>query len=162
MKSLNGPTTSVPRGITAEYAYDEAHWPQATPAQRRGMQHLRHGLQTRPHFVAFRVDDLPAAAFTDSDPATGSMVVAMAMEPRASGHDVPTTRLYAGTVLYAGVSIGQGDGFCATGVATPMPAGDLGSPLVDGTGAVPTTAIRRWARRRPPRTRPRPTPAPRR
>jgi S1-C subfamily serine protease len=81
-------------------------------------------------------DDLPAAAFTDSDPATGSMVVAMAMEPRASGHDVPTTRLYAGTVLYAGVSIGQGDGFCATGVATPMPVGDLGSPLVDGTGAV--------------------------
>jgi glycerophosphoryl diester phosphodiesterase len=52
----------LPRGITAEYAYSEAHWPQATPAQRRGMQHLRHAFQTQPHFVAFRVDDLPAAA----------------------------------------------------------------------------------------------------
>jgi glycerophosphoryl diester phosphodiesterase len=52
----------MPRGITAEYAYDETHWPQTTLAQRRGMQHLRHAFQTQPHFVAFRVDDLPAAA----------------------------------------------------------------------------------------------------
>jgi S1-C subfamily serine protease len=79
-------------------------------------------------------DDLPAADFADHDPATGSMVVAMSMERRASGHAVPTTRLYAGTVLYAG--IGQDDGFCATGVAAPMSTGDIGSPLVDGSGAV--------------------------
>lgn len=79
-------------------------------------------------------DDLPAADFADGDPATGSMVVAMAMEPRAPGHEVPTARLYAGAVLYAG--IGQRDGFCATGVAAPMTVDDLGSPLVDGSGAV--------------------------
>jgi glycerophosphoryl diester phosphodiesterase len=52
----------LPRGVTAETTYEEADWPQATPAQRRGMQHLRHAFQTQPHFIAFRVDDLPAAA----------------------------------------------------------------------------------------------------
>ncbi len=52
----------LPRGVTAEYAYGEADWPQATAAQRRNMQHLRHAFRTRPHFIAFRVDDLPAVA----------------------------------------------------------------------------------------------------
>ena len=50
------------RGIIAETTYDPADWPEATPAQRRGMLHLRHAFRTRPHFVAYRVDDLPAAA----------------------------------------------------------------------------------------------------
>ena len=52
----------LPRGIIAERRYDEADWPQATPAQRRGMLHLRHAFRTRPDFVAYCVDDLPAAA----------------------------------------------------------------------------------------------------
>ncbi|HEU0081330.1 MAG TPA: glycerophosphodiester phosphodiesterase [Bradyrhizobium sp.] len=51
-----------PRGIVAERHYTEADWPEATPAQRCGMTHLRHALRTRPHFVAWFVDDLPAAA----------------------------------------------------------------------------------------------------
>jgi len=50
------------RGIIAETTYDPADWPETTPAQRRGMLHLRHALRTRPHFVAYRVDELPAAA----------------------------------------------------------------------------------------------------
>jgi glycerophosphoryl diester phosphodiesterase len=50
------------RGIIAEREYTEADWPEATPAQRRGMLHLRHGLRTQPHFVAYSVDDLPALA----------------------------------------------------------------------------------------------------
>jgi glycerophosphoryl diester phosphodiesterase len=52
----------LPRGIIAERRYDAADWPEATPAQRRGMLHLRHAFRTRPHFVAFWVDELPAAA----------------------------------------------------------------------------------------------------
>ena len=51
-----------PRGIIAERTYDPADWPEATPAQRRGMLHLRHAFRTRPHFVAYWVDDLPAPA----------------------------------------------------------------------------------------------------
>src|SRR4030088_2038536 len=51
-----------PRGIVAERDYTEADWPEATPAQRRGMLHLRHAFRTRPHFVAYWVNELPAAA----------------------------------------------------------------------------------------------------
>jgi glycerophosphoryl diester phosphodiesterase len=53
---------SRPRGIVAERSYDEADWPEATPEQRRGMLHLRHAFRTQPHFVAYWVDELPAAA----------------------------------------------------------------------------------------------------
>jgi glycerophosphoryl diester phosphodiesterase len=51
-----------PRGIIAERAYEEADWLEATPAQRRGMLHLCHAFRTRPHFVAYWVDELPAPA----------------------------------------------------------------------------------------------------
>jgi glycerophosphoryl diester phosphodiesterase len=51
-----------PRGIIAERAYDEADWPGTTPAQRQGMLHLRHAFRTRPHFVAYGIDDLPNPA----------------------------------------------------------------------------------------------------
>jgi glycerophosphoryl diester phosphodiesterase len=53
---------ALPRGIIAERTYDEADWPQATLTQRQSMLHLRHAFRTRPHFVAYRVDDLPAPA----------------------------------------------------------------------------------------------------
>jgi len=50
------------RGIVAERLYSESDWPQATAAQRNGMLHLKHALHTQPHFVAYRVNDLPQAA----------------------------------------------------------------------------------------------------
>jgi glycerophosphoryl diester phosphodiesterase len=53
---------ALPRGIVAEREYTAADWPEATPAQRRGMEHLRHAFRTRPHFIAFWVNELPAAA----------------------------------------------------------------------------------------------------
>ena len=53
---------SLARGIVAESRYEEAEWPEATPAQRRGMTDLRHAFHTRPNFVAYRVNDLPAPA----------------------------------------------------------------------------------------------------
>jgi glycerophosphoryl diester phosphodiesterase len=52
-----------PRGIVAERSYDAADWPEASPAQRENMTHLlRHLFRTRPHFVAYWVNELPAAA----------------------------------------------------------------------------------------------------
>ena len=53
---------TLARGIVAERRYEEAEWPKATPAQRRGMTDLRHAFRTRPSFVAYRVNDLPAPA----------------------------------------------------------------------------------------------------
>ena len=52
----------LPRGIVAQSAYSEAAWPEATAAQREGMRHLKHAFRTRPDFVAYWVNDLPAAA----------------------------------------------------------------------------------------------------
>ncbi|MGA8899089.1 glycerophosphodiester phosphodiesterase [Bradyrhizobium sp.] len=51
-----------PRGIVAQRYYTEADWPEATPIQRDGMRHLKHVLRTRPDFVAYWVNDLPAPA----------------------------------------------------------------------------------------------------
>ncbi|MDB5580709.1 MAG: glycerophosphodiester phosphodiesterase [Bradyrhizobium sp.] len=51
-----------PRGIIAQANYDDAYWYKLTPEQRRGMLHLRHAFRTRPHFVAFWVNQLPAPA----------------------------------------------------------------------------------------------------
>ena len=50
------------RGIVAEREYTQEDWPEASPEQRRGMTHLRHAFRTRPHFVAYWVNELPAAA----------------------------------------------------------------------------------------------------
>jgi glycerophosphoryl diester phosphodiesterase len=50
------------RGIVAEREYTATDWPEASPEQRRGMTHLRHAFRTRPHFVAYWVNELPAAA----------------------------------------------------------------------------------------------------
>jgi glycerophosphoryl diester phosphodiesterase len=50
------------RGIVAQRTYSEADWPEASPAQRRGMLHLRHALRTRPQFVAYWVNELPSPA----------------------------------------------------------------------------------------------------
>ena len=51
-----------PRGIVAERHYSTEDWPDASPAQRRGMTHLRHFFRTRPDFVAYWVDELPSPA----------------------------------------------------------------------------------------------------
>jgi glycerophosphoryl diester phosphodiesterase len=50
------------RGIVAERHYTEADWPAASPRQRRDMTHLRHAWRSRPHFVAYWVNELPATA----------------------------------------------------------------------------------------------------
>jgi glycerophosphoryl diester phosphodiesterase len=53
---------ALPRGIIAQRNYDDDYWKKLTWEQRQGMLHLRHAFRTRPHFVAFWVDQLPAPA----------------------------------------------------------------------------------------------------
>ncbi|HWW46607.1 MAG TPA: glycerophosphodiester phosphodiesterase [Xanthobacteraceae bacterium] len=52
----------VPRGITAERFYDDEEWAPLGEERRHGMTALRHAFRTQPHFVAYRVADLPAPA----------------------------------------------------------------------------------------------------
>jgi glycerophosphoryl diester phosphodiesterase len=53
---------ALPRGVVAQRTYEDAYWAELTQAQRDSMLYLRHGFQTRPHFVAFKIDHLPAPA----------------------------------------------------------------------------------------------------
>ncbi|UTD28794.1 glycerophosphodiester phosphodiesterase family protein [Bradyrhizobium sp. WD16] len=53
---------SLPRGIVAQRSYDDAYWTELPADKRRGMLHLRHGLRTQPHFVAYWIEQLPAPA----------------------------------------------------------------------------------------------------
>jgi glycerophosphoryl diester phosphodiesterase len=52
----------LPRGIIAQRNYDDDYWNKLTPAQRQSMLYLRHALRTRPNFVAYWVNQLPAPA----------------------------------------------------------------------------------------------------
>ncbi len=52
----------LPRGIVAERHYTEGEWKQLPPEKTRDMTGLRHAFRTQPHFVSYRVDDLPSPA----------------------------------------------------------------------------------------------------
>jgi glycerophosphoryl diester phosphodiesterase len=62
VRALRETMPELPRGIVAQRLYSEADWPEATMTQRKGMLHLKHAFHTRPHFVAYGVNDLPAPA----------------------------------------------------------------------------------------------------
>lgn len=51
-----------PRGIVAQRTYDDGDWAKLSPAQRNSMRHLRHAMRTRPHFVNYRIEQLPSPA----------------------------------------------------------------------------------------------------
>src|ERR1700759_2220059 len=53
---------SRPHGIVAEHDYSAQDWPEASPAQRQEMTHLRHFFPTRPGFVSYWRREPPSAA----------------------------------------------------------------------------------------------------
>ncbi|MBN8982361.1 MAG: glycerophosphodiester phosphodiesterase [Rhizobiales bacterium] len=52
----------IPRGVVAERRYEEAEWKRLPPDKVREMIGLRHAFLTRPHFIAYWVNELPAPA----------------------------------------------------------------------------------------------------
>ena len=84
-------------------------------------------------------DDLPAANFDFAGPSPGSVAMALALEPDHRFGAAPTPRLYAGTVVSAGVALGLdrvSTTFAAIGVEVPVTASDVGCPLLDAGGQV--------------------------
>lgn len=53
---------ALPRGIVAERYYNHPEWKGLTAAQKWHLAFLLHSSRTRPHFVAFSVNDLPSPA----------------------------------------------------------------------------------------------------
>ena len=52
----------IPRGVVAQRRYNDGEWKQLPPSKIHEMLGLRHGFRTRPHFVAYWVNELPAPA----------------------------------------------------------------------------------------------------
>jgi len=84
-------------------------------------------------------DDLPAASFDFAGPSTGSVAMALALRPVHRIGAAPTPRLYAGTVVSAGVALDLdrvSTNFAVIGVEVPLTASDVGCPLLDVHGQV--------------------------
>jgi len=62
VETIRDVAPSLPRGIVAERHYTHDEWKGLTAGQRRSLAHLLHAPRTRPHFIAYHVKDLPAAA----------------------------------------------------------------------------------------------------
>lgn len=52
----------VPRGVVAQRRYDDGEWKMLPPETIYEMTGLRHAFRTRPHFIAYWVNELPAPA----------------------------------------------------------------------------------------------------
>jgi glycerophosphoryl diester phosphodiesterase len=61
VRALRLAAPALPRGIVAERYYDDPDW-RLTPRQKFALGNLTHIVETRPHFVAYWVRDLPALA----------------------------------------------------------------------------------------------------
>ena len=62
IENLRSIAHGLPRGIVFERHYVDTEWRKLAPDQKRVLAHLLHGFRTRPHFLAYHVKDLPAAA----------------------------------------------------------------------------------------------------
>ena len=64
VEALRHAAPELLRGIIAQSRFDDPAW-SALPAQQKcSMANILHAFHTRPHFLAYRVDDLPAPATT--------------------------------------------------------------------------------------------------
>lgn len=62
VRALRETMPKLTRGIVAQRSYEDGYWAKLTQPQRDSMLHLKHGLSTQPHFVAYWVEQLPAPA----------------------------------------------------------------------------------------------------
>jgi glycerophosphoryl diester phosphodiesterase len=62
VEALRELAPALTRGIVAERYYSHHEWDRLPPRTKRNLAFLLHAPQTRPHFIAYSVKDLPAAA----------------------------------------------------------------------------------------------------
>jgi glycerophosphoryl diester phosphodiesterase len=58
--ALRAQAPAFPRGMVAEASYRYPEWEPLPSVRRRSMAAFTHALRTRPQFIAYAVDDLPA------------------------------------------------------------------------------------------------------
>ena len=62
VEAVRALSPDLPRGIVAERSYHHPEWTMVPAPVRRDMTWFSHAWRTRPHFLAYSVRDLPAAA----------------------------------------------------------------------------------------------------
>jgi glycerophosphoryl diester phosphodiesterase len=62
IEAVRGLAPGLPRGMAAERYYAHREWDRLPASAKRRMAWMMHGLRTRPHFIAYSIHDLPAAA----------------------------------------------------------------------------------------------------
>jgi glycerophosphoryl diester phosphodiesterase len=62
VEALREAAPDLPRGIVAERWYEDPEWAPLSAAQKQVLGNLLHGFRTRPHFVAYDIEGLPALA----------------------------------------------------------------------------------------------------
>ena len=62
VEALREVAPGLPRGIVAERNYVHQEWKEFSAAKRRNLAFLLHAFRSRPHFVAYWVNELPAVA----------------------------------------------------------------------------------------------------
>jgi glycerophosphoryl diester phosphodiesterase len=62
IEAIRAIAPGLPRGIVAERHYSDPGWDPMPATEKRRMAFFLHGNRTRPHFIAYAVSDLPAAA----------------------------------------------------------------------------------------------------
>ncbi len=62
IRALRLHAPQITRGIVAERYYNDPDWAGLLPRQKFGLGNLTHITQSRPHFIAYDVHDLPAFA----------------------------------------------------------------------------------------------------
>jgi glycerophosphoryl diester phosphodiesterase len=60
LMALRALAPGLPRGIVAERHYVDSEWRSLSTRQKRSLAFLTHRPRSRPHFVAYSVNDLPA------------------------------------------------------------------------------------------------------
>jgi S1-C subfamily serine protease len=83
--------------------------------------------------------DLPVASFDSSDPAPGSIMVAVALHPGAGSTAAPRSSVYAGPVQSSGTAVGTSSPestFAMTTAALPLSAQDSGCALLSDQGQI--------------------------
>jgi glycerophosphoryl diester phosphodiesterase len=58
--ALRALAPKITRGIVAEHTYKDVEWRTLTDKQKRSMAFLLHAPRSRPHFIAYQVNDLPS------------------------------------------------------------------------------------------------------
>ena len=88
----------LPRGIVAERHYTDEEWSFLSTAQKRALTWLLHAPATRPQFIAYHVNDLPAAVPLLHAP-FGLPILTWTVRTRA---DRQTAKRYADQMIFEG------------------------------------------------------------